>query len=111
MTDAADDWGRFHDAVLYDLTVIWEAAEVRIRTSLCAPQGHPMCALIRVTGFTRLVVPRELPWGISKYVYEIVSRPVPDGVSLQIVAQSGDEIEIAGAAVHVETRTGRWDHP
>lgn len=52
------------------------------------------------TGLRLLACPRELPWGVSRYVLG-VHGPVPEGDEqvLRIEVQSGDVIELRAVSI------------
>jgi hypothetical protein len=87
-----------HDAVLLGIELLW--AEGTVTVGVKATSGPKRIVVQQVT---RLVCPREYPWGRSVCINEVRFR-TPSGARLQleIEMQSGDVIEICGGQMDVD---------
>jgi hypothetical protein len=91
--------GRLHDAALLRIDVQW--AEGTVTLGVRTASG-PMRIVVRQV--TRLVCPRESPWGRSLSINEVRLGDPPSSAAFQveIEMQSGDVLVICGSEIGVE---------
>jgi hypothetical protein len=83
-----------HDAVLIDLKISWENAELQFTFGIFdASTGGEKTVKLLARGFTSLKCPRNQPWGPSIFVNEIRTDKLDKEILLTIEMQSGDVIE------------------
>lgn len=90
-----------HDAVLRSIEIEWKEAKCILELSafLERNQEAQPCRVVFL-GVTKVVVPREEPWGSSVYING-VSQPSRNEFRLEM--QSGDELRIEAKKVFFET--------
>jgi hypothetical protein len=89
-----------HDAFLQDLRVDWEPGTAALRFVI-----EEKTITVKVRGLRLIKIPREQPWGPSIWVNQ-TSGPVQAGgdmVKFLIEMQSGDQIEIVGENVAIDS--------
>jgi hypothetical protein len=88
--------GRLHDAVLLRIDMEWAEGTV----TLDVRTANGLKQLI-VGGVTRLLCPREYPWGRSVCINEVrFGSPPPNGaLLLEIEMQSGDVLTVCGSEI------------
>ncbi len=92
-----------HDAVLIDLRVGWENAELQFTFGIFdASNGGEKPVKLLARGFTSLRCPRKQPWGPGVFVNEVRKDKSDKGVLLAIEMQCGDVIEADVADVVLE---------
>jgi len=91
--------GGLHDAVLLSIDMQW--AEGTVTLGVRTANGPKRLVVKQVT---RLVCPREYPWGRSVSINEVRLGETPAGTSfqLEIEMQSGDVLAIRGSEIGVE---------
>ena len=77
-----------HDATLETVTMNWDKAEACVAVVLLGGVG----ATLIFHEVTAVVLPRELPWGLSISINE--ARALPDG-GYEIEMQSGDTLRFS----------------
>lgn len=84
----------FHDAVLASMTIHWEEGHTDLVVRPVSITPHDVT--LRLTGVTRLLCPRQAPWGFSRHINRVDGPLKLDETTqqLQIEMQSGDTIEI-----------------
>ena len=95
-------WNHLHDATLKTITVLWEesTAVLELVTS-SEPYG---LTSIRANGLLKLIVPHEIPWGISVSVNEANIQQFPEKKTsiLELEMQSGDIIRVEAAHISLD---------
>jgi hypothetical protein len=83
-----------HDAVLASMTIRWEDGRTDLVVRPVSVTPHDVT--LRLTGVTRLMWPRQAPWGFSLHINRVDGPIKLDETTqqLQIEMQSGDTIEI-----------------
>lgn len=84
-------WPDFHDSLIQTISLDWEDGVALIRLKM-----HDL-ARSKVTGIycyglISLNCPRRLSWGFSKSVNHLHLSETPEGTTLTIEMQSGDEL-------------------
>ncbi|WP_157803058.1 hypothetical protein [Compostimonas suwonensis] len=81
-----------HDSTIGPITIDWDNGAVEIPLKI----ANDVTGTIIAQGLRLLVMPRMHPWGPARTVYElsINGEDWPDATSVQILAQTGDNISI-----------------
>ena len=84
-----------HDAVLMEVRIDWAEHEAALHfRHVDGPLGAT------VHGFSRVVLPRDEPWGPSNSVYAVkTARSESGGVRLELEMQSGDVLVVEGISL------------
>lgn len=91
--------GTLHDAVLLSIEMRWAEGTVTIGVRTAAGPKR-----VIVEQVTRLVCPREYPWGRSACIDEVrFGSTLPSAAfQMEIEMQSGDVLAICGSEIGVE---------
>ena len=82
---------RLHDAILDEIVIDWERGAVRVHLGVTDSEKRVLTA----HGVTKLVMPREHPWGPSVWINKTEGPADANGSKvLKIEMQSGDVLEI-----------------
>jgi len=91
--------GSMHDAVLLSIDLRWADGTVTLGIRTAAGPKR-----VIVQEVTRLVCPREDPWGRSECINEVRFGSPPSSAvfQMEIEMQSGDVLAICGTKIDVE---------
>jgi hypothetical protein len=100
MSPAEIDSLPLHDAVLESIDISWEKAECTLRLSVFLKRDKRAepCRL-QFFGVTRLLMPKNQPWGPS---VSVNGAKLENG-TVQIEMQSGDTIEVVATGIEFGT--------
>ena len=93
------EFGCLHDVVLLNIDMRWAEGTVTLGVRTASGQKR-----ITVRQVSRLVCPREYPWGRSVSINEVRlgSPPSSAAVQMELEMQSGDVIEVYAAVVKLK---------
>ena len=87
---------KFHDWVLQNIFINWEMGGILINLEFDKKYQ------IEIINFSGCTIPRKLPWGKSKHIYEVEEFQTQNkSRRLRILMQSGDYLEFEGSELKV----------